>query len=139
MGKCECGCGGETTIAKLTKAKWGHVKGQPLRFLNGHNSLPGPLSLHWKGGRIKTSAGYIAVSAPGHPRPDRRAGRGYVLEHILVAEKALGRFLPQGVEVHHVNEKKDDNRNQNLVICENSAYHGLLHKRMKERAEANGG
>lgn len=39
--------------------------------------------------------------------------------HILVAEKALGRTLPKGAEVHHVNEDRADNRNTNLVICEN--------------------
>lgn len=35
---CECGCGSIAPIAKVTHRKYGHVKGQPLRFLKGHNS-----------------------------------------------------------------------------------------------------
>lgn len=33
---CECGCGQPAPIAKLTNTKLGHVKGQPIRFVNGH-------------------------------------------------------------------------------------------------------
>lgn len=34
---CECGCGDYTKIAFETNTKRGWIKGQPLRFLNGHN------------------------------------------------------------------------------------------------------
>lgn len=66
--------------------------------------------------------------APDHPRADRN---GYVMEHILVAEKALGHYLPSGSVIHHVNEIKDDNRSSNLVICEGVSYHKIIHVRMK--------
>jgi hypothetical protein len=45
-------------------------------------------------------------------------GRGAVFESVLIAEKVLGKPLPEGAHVHHVNEIKDDNRNSNLVICQ---------------------
>lgn len=35
---CECGCGQETKLASKTSSKRGWVKGQPLRFINGHNT-----------------------------------------------------------------------------------------------------
>lgn len=54
-----------------------------------------------------------------------------VKEHILVAERALGFRLPVGAVVHHVNEDRLDNRNQNLVVCQDRAYHALIHKRMR--------
>lgn len=34
---CECGCGLPAPIAKSTSPRRGHVKGEPLRFVNGHN------------------------------------------------------------------------------------------------------
>jgi hypothetical protein len=82
----------------------------------------------WNGGVRTTSAGYRQVKRPDHPRADVK---GYVYEHVLVAEAALGRHLPPQAEVHHFNEIKDDNRGANLVICEDHAYHRLLHARAR--------
>lgn len=67
-----------------------------------------------------TPTGYIFV------------GKGKVArgEHVLVAERALGKPLPRGARVHHVNEVRSDNRPDNLVVCPNEAYHRLLHRRM---------
>jgi hypothetical protein len=35
-GTCHCGCGEPAPIAKRTTTKYGHVKGQPVRYINGH-------------------------------------------------------------------------------------------------------
>jgi len=35
---CECGCGIPAPIAKYTDKRWGHIKGQSIRFINGHCS-----------------------------------------------------------------------------------------------------
>ena len=44
---------------------------------------------------------------------------------------ALGKPLPKGAEVHHVDEIRTNNDCNNLVICEDKFYHRLLHLRMK--------
>jgi hypothetical protein len=69
---------------------------------------------------------YRRVTCHGHPRADCQ---GHVLEHVLIAEKALGRALPDGVEVHHFDEDRQNNANRNLVICQDRAYNKLLHVR----------
>ena len=121
---CECGCGKVTSIAMKDRDDRGLKKGDHHRFIQGHNHR-GANAHNWNGGRIKMGIGYIGVRSIGHPR----ARNGYVLEHVLLAEKALDRPIPDKVEVHHVNGIKSDNRNENLVICDSVAYHKLLHKR----------
>jgi len=45
-----------------------------------------------------------------------------------IAEKALGHPLPPKAEIHHVDGDPLNNEPSNLVICEDRAYHLLLHK-----------
>ena len=126
-GYCQCGCGCKTKIAMHTRTKIGHIKGEAIKFINGHNAR-GTLHHHWKGGRTITTCGYVRINMPNHPRADRDGG---VLEHVLIAEKALGKPLPSKAEVHHVNDKKGDNSRGNHVICQDTAYHMLLHVRAR--------
>ncbi len=80
------------------------------------------------GPRTVSSDGYIQIKVPGHPKGN---SRGYVGEHILIAEKALGKFLPDGSLVHHHDQIRSNNENQNLVICQDRAYHMLIHARLR--------
>lgn len=54
------------------------------------------------------------------------------LVHRLRAERALGKPLPEGVVVHHADGTTRDQAP--LVICQNEAYHQLLHARMRIKA-----
>jgi HNH endonuclease len=74
------------------------------------------------------SGGYVYVKTAEHPRP---LGHGWAAEHVLVVEKILGRYLDSIHPIHHVNGIKNDNRPENLVVCEDRSYHRLLHKRMR--------
>ena len=38
VGICQCGCGGSTKKASQSDPRCGHVFGQPLRFILGHNA-----------------------------------------------------------------------------------------------------
>lgn len=46
-GYCECGCGERTPIATQTRRDCGHIKGQPIRFINGHNRRSDPIARFW--------------------------------------------------------------------------------------------
>ena len=66
----------------------------------------------WKGGRSKRPDGYVYVLVPNHPQTKRK----YILEHRLVMEKHIGRYLERWEIVHHRNGIRDDNRIENLEI-----------------------
>lgn len=56
-------------------------------------------------------------------------------EHVLIAEAVLGRSLPEGAQVHHVDGNRTNNTRSNLVICPSQIYHRLLHVRDKALRE----
>ena len=75
----------------------------------------------WKGGRHIDKDGYVLVYAPDHPY--RRKHVRYVLEHRLVMENHLGRYLDPREVVHHRNGDKQDNRIENLEVFSENRDH----------------
>ena|SRR3990167_7380088 len=85
----------------------------------------GELSAKWKGGKFTSKRdGYVYLYSPTHPRAIRNGSRvgGHVLEHRLVMEKMLGRYLLEDEEVHHKNSIKHDNRPENLMLVSHIAH-----------------
>jgi hypothetical protein len=119
-GYCQCGCGGKTWIATTTNSNRGWIKGEPVNFIHNHH-CKGENHSGWKGGRMKAHNGkYVHIK--------RGDSRQY--EHILIAEKALGKPLPKGAVVHHYDGHSDESKNK-LIICENQSYHGIIEARGK--------
>lgn len=80
-----------------------------------------------KGSKRTTCDGYLMIKRDDVP--NRYRG-----EHVVMAEKALGRPLPPGAEVHHMDRDRTNNNTKspwNLVICPDHAYHLLLHRRAR--------
>ena len=80
-----------------------------------------------KVGQLRKVRRYTLIYLPDHPR----AQKGYVPEHRAIAERALGKILSASAVVHHVNNDGHDNRPSNLVVCQDHAYHFLLHARQR--------
>lgn len=68
--------------------------------------------------------GYVARLVNNHPLAD---SRGYVLEHRLVMEAMLGRFLMADEVVHHKNNIRDDNASTNLILMTDQKRHAAGH------------
>ena len=79
----------------------------------------------WKGGRYKNSRGYVYAYSPGHPKAKTT---NHIAEHILVAEKTLGRYLDNTECVHHINHNVSDNRPGNLQVMKLSEHNTIHHK-----------
>lgn len=79
------------------------------------------------GHKKKRGDGYIYVYFPEHPKS---TSDGYIMEHVLVMECLIGRWLNDDEVVHHKNKIRDDNRKENLQLMtfkEHAGFH------MKER------
>jgi len=76
----------------------------------------------WKGGRRKRN-GYVQILSKDHPFRD---SHGYVMEHRLVMEKKLGRYLKPEEIIHHINGILNDNRIINLELT-TQKIHGHNH------------
>lgn len=91
--------------------------------------------------RINTPAAKANATAARKLARPRQTG--YVLQgrrteklgtlHRKRAERALGKLLPVKAQVHHPDGDKT-NPHARLVICQDAAYHHLLHFRMRIHA-----
>lgn len=68
---------------------------------------------------------YLCTFCPDNPRATKE---GYVYIHVLVAEKKLGRYLSKEECVHHVDEDKYNNMEENIIVFKSNADHAAFHK-----------
>ena len=70
-------------------------------------------SSKYGGHRKQRTDGYICVYLTPHQRSTKD---GYVMEHILVMEEKIGRYITRDEVVHHKNHIRNDNRLENLEL-----------------------
>ncbi len=89
----------------------------------------GEKSHFWRGGRFVDSRGYVHILRRDHPFSTKP--NYYILEHRLVMEKTIGRFLKKEEIVHHRNGIKHDNRPENLHLW-NQSDHVRHHNKLNQ-------
>lgn len=86
----------------------------------------------WGGHKKARKDGYIGVYVPEHPYANKD---GYVMEHRLVMEEMLGRYLKENEIVHHINSNREDNRPENLMIFNSTKDHIKYHAFFRKRSD----
>ncbi|NCD13365.1 MAG: HNH endonuclease [Epsilonproteobacteria bacterium] len=110
----------------------GLYKNKEIEFKNRSLARSGENAANWKGGRKKTQKGYVLILKKDHPRSSKA---GYIMEHRLVMENHLKRYLRSDEVVHHINGKKDDNRIENLLLMDHGEHSRSHHKGLKRSDE----
>lgn len=107
-------------------------------FSKGYCSVHyGTVFKHGREYKILREKGTGTITKDGYKEYNFNGNRK--LEHVMLAEEALGKKLPSKAVVHHMNSNKLDNfTSYNLVICPDQAYHMLLHKRIRAWEAKNG-
>lgn len=88
---------------------------------------------------VRMLNGYRVVYLPEHTSSMASANwLGYVYEHIVVAEKFLGRKLCKDEVVHHLDMDRANNRVENLLVLLSSQHtklHAWLRRINKKRSK----
>lgn len=60
-------------------------------------------------------------------------------EHRQIIEEILGKKIPSKSVVHHIDGERSNNKKDNLILCDSSGYHKILHTRAEALKESGHG
>ncbi len=119
----------EESKRKMSESKKGIIpwnKGKDCPQLKGNKNS------HWKGGKHYSNEGYVYVLKS---MISWKKSNGYIQEHRLIMEENLKRGLWDWEVVHHINGIKDDNRIENLYLCNDNRHHMRIHNQLGRIAQ----
>jgi hypothetical protein len=118
---CQCGCGLPAPISTKTRREKNWVKGEPKKFINGHNArLLSSEEQKRRNSFRDFSRQRFTGSSSNYVKY-----RGRHM-HRVVAELKLGRALLPGEIVHHIDGDKWNNDPDNLAVM-TQAEHARIH------------
>jgi hypothetical protein len=106
-GFCHCGCGQKTRLAHRNFYQRGWIKGEPLRFISGHNAARTGTGLALDDGYVERDCGYRSpcwVWTYGHDPNGygmKRVGRTNRRAHVVLWEREHGP-VPAGRQLDHL-------------------------------------
>jgi hypothetical protein len=105
---------------------------------NGMYGKRGKETPSWRGGRKIRKDGYVLVLAPKeHPHTlsaGKKSSTKYILEHRLIMEQYLGRYLETSEIVHHKDHNPSNNTIDNLELVLDQSEHIRKHHNNRIRA-----
>jgi hypothetical protein len=116
---CECSCGNKKVVRNSDLTSGDTKSCGCLNLEEMRKRMTGDNHYNWKNGNI-TRSGYAICLFPEHPRAD---DRGYVLEHLLVAEGERGAQLEKNAVIHHIDGNRKNNDPKNLFIFRSNGAH----------------
>ena len=133
---CACGCNQPTSLATKTDSSTNRIKGQPMKFISGHNTklrksftFKKGQKPHWykNGFTINKRDGRATINCRDN-KEQIRWSRIVYANYYLAGDVDL---IPKGYDVHHKNEDYLDDCPKNLELKSKSS-HGYYHSRKKK-------
>ena len=121
LGNCECGCGRKTNPAPENRPKAGWIKGEPVRFISGHNNVRNTYKIiesgcwQWQGKRGSYGKAWVMGKTVG--------------AHRHIYEKIKG-AIPKGMHLDHLcrNTMCVNPEHLEIVTVAENTRRGLLPK-----------
>lgn len=137
--RCACDCGTQKIIRAQSllagaTTSCGCILAEKTRV---GCSVDGCKRRHYANGFCALHGSRLARTGTTDPRPitgqyvAREIDDKREWEHRIIAARVLGKPLPPKAQVHHVDDDGRNNANDNLVICQDAAYHKDLHRRRR--------
>lgn len=120
-------------VQRWTVSDFLRARGETREFPRGASGEYNP---RWAGGRMVSDRGYIRVLARGHPN---QMARGHMLEHRLVMEAHLGRFLEKDEVIHHLDGNPSNNTLENLQLFPNHSEHMKFEQSLRKAGRTKRG
>lgn len=106
---------------------WGSI--HPDNYINGLQVCK-HIKNYIKYGKKTDKKGYVLIYKPDHKYSKPK--KGWISEHRAVVEDFIERRLRKGWCIHHIDEDKQNNKIENLMIFRSHKAHSAFHNKVRQ-------